>query len=306
MSRYALPSDPVATGGELMGRTWLCVMMTALVSQVPASSGDSALPQAKGSKREQLLETYFAEADRYAIYRDASRKERVDREREPVFVWTNVLGAGDEYGAVFVWTCRGRAELIGTFFSLPEAGQRKLCHEFHSLSLSTLDVSRSGSSPWVPEAAGIDLTPIAGAPAPASSAPRRLVQMRALAHDFTATTLDRNERRWELRLLPQPLYRYQSTDPDVLDGALFGFVNSAGTDPEALLVIEARKPSAAGDPIWQYALGRFTDLDLAIRHKGKDVFHVPLVPYDAARQDPKQRYHVFFDRFIPQIDDKAP
>ena len=43
--------------------------------------------------------------------------------------------------------------------------------------------------------------------------------------------------------LPQPLYRYESTDPDVLDGAVFGFVTSAGTDLEALVVIEARKPS---------------------------------------------------------------
>jgi hypothetical protein len=116
-----------------------------------------------------------------------------------VFNWTNVLGAGDEYGAVFVWTCRGRVEVVGTVFSFPEAGQRKLCHEFHSLSLSTLDVNRSGSNPWIPEAPGIGLAPIPGAPAPASSAPRRLIQMRALAHDFSASTKDSKERRWELR-----------------------------------------------------------------------------------------------------------
>jgi hypothetical protein len=59
---------------------------------------------------------------------------------------------------------------------------------------------------------------------------------------------DGQERRWELRLLPHPLYRYESTDPDVVDGALFAFVTSAGTDPEALLAIEARKPGPTDSP----------------------------------------------------------
>ena len=130
----------------------------------------------------------------------------------------------------------------------PRRDHASLYHEFHSLSLSVLDVSRSGSHTWTPEAPGIELTPIAEAPRPARSAPQRLVQMRALTHDFSASTKDDKERRWELRLLPQPLYRYKSTDPDVLDGALFAFVTSAGTDPEALLVLEARKPAADGRP----------------------------------------------------------
>jgi hypothetical protein len=291
--------------GELVRWIWLC-LLPVLMGQSPATKVDSRSQPAAPSKREQLMEIYSKDAASYTIYRDSSRKERVELQRDPVFNWTNVLGAGDEYGAVFVWTCRGRVEVVGTFFSFPEAGQRKLCHEFHSLSLSTLDVNRSGPKSWIPEAPGIEFTPISGAPAPASSAPRRLVQMRALAHDFSASTKDLKERRWELRLLPQPLSRYQSTDPDVLDGGVFAFVTSAGTDPEALLVVEARMPATGGTMIWHYAVGRFTDLNLWVRHKGKEIFFVPLVPYDAPRQDPKQRYHVFFERYIPPIEDKTP
>jgi hypothetical protein len=290
----------------MMARSWLILILLSLPGQSPGQKGDRASAQATPTKREQLMEIYSNDAAAYTIYRDASRKERVELQREPVFNWTNVLGAGDEYGAVFVWTCRGRVEVVGTVFSFPEHGQRKLCHEFHSLSLSTLDVNRSGSNPWIPEAPGIELTPLPGAPPPASSAPRRLVQMRALAHEFSASTKDLKERHWELRLLPQPLSRYQSTDPDVLDGAVFAFVTSAGTDPEAMLVVEARKPAAGGTTIWQYAIGRFTDLNLWVRHKGKEVFFVPLVPYDSRRQEPKHRYHVFFERYIPPIEDKTP
>ncbi len=110
------------------------------------------------------------------------------------------------------------------------------------------------------------------------------------------TSLPRPEttksRNWELRLLTQPLYRYKSTDPDVLDGALFAFVTSAGTDPEALLVLEARKTGATNAPVWHYAVARFTDLNLWVRHKGKEVFSAPLVPYGvtpARSQEPVPR-----------------
>ncbi len=105
--------------------------------------------------------------------------------------------------------------------------------------------------------------------------------MRALIRDFSASTQDHTARHLELRLLPQPLYRYESTDPDVLDGAVFAFVSS--TDPEALLVIEARKPAPADGPVWNYAICRFTDLSLSVQHKGKEVFTAPLIAYKFAR-----------------------
>jgi hypothetical protein len=282
-----------------MRRTWLLLIfiLPALLGQAPASKEDPASQQAARSKRERLLEIYTNDAAGYTIYHDASRKERVELQREPVYVWTNPVREGED-GVVFVWTCRGRAEVLGTFFSFPSSGQRKLCHEFHSLSLSVLDVSRTGPNTWTPEAPGIELTPIAGAPRPARSAPQRLAQMHELTHDFAASTKDNKVRSWELRLLPKPLYRYMSTDPVVLDGALFAFVTSAGTDPEALLVLEARKAAAMDAPVWHYAIARFTDLNLWVRHKGKEVYFAPLVPYGLTRQDPKNRYRVFSDRYI--------
>ncbi len=257
-----------------------------------------------GASAERLLEIYTNDAAGYTIYRDASRKERVELRREPVYVWTNPIRDGGQDGVVFVWTCRGRAEVLGTFFSFPATGPRKLCHEFHSLSLSVLDVHRVGAQTWTPEAPGIELMPVANAPEPARAAPQRSAQMRALTHDFSASTKDDKARGWELRLLPQPLYRYKSTDPDVLDGALFAFVTSAGTDPEALLVLETRKPADKDRPVWQFGVARFTDLDLWVRHKGKEVYTAPLVPYGLRQQDPKNRYRVFSDRFIPAVDEK--
>jgi hypothetical protein len=287
-----------------MRPTWLLLplILPALLGQTPAPRDDSATREAARIKRERLLEIYTKDAAEYTIFHDASRTERVELQREPVYVWTNPVRDGGQDGVVFVWTCRGKAEVLGTFFSFPATGERKLCHEFHSLSLSVLDVSRPGSNTWTPEAPGIESTPIADAPGPARSAPQRLAQMRALTHDFSASTRDAKERNWELRLLTQPLYRYKSTDPDVLDGALFAFVTSAGTDPEALLVLEARKTRATDAQVWHHAVARFTDLDLWVRHKGKEVFYAPLVPYGVTPQEPKNRYRVFSDRFIPPVE----
>jgi hypothetical protein len=291
-----------------MRRIWLLLfllILPSLLGQSPAPKDDSASREAARIKRERLLEIYTKDAAEYTIYHDASRKERVELQREPVYIWTNPVRDGGQDGVVFVWTRRGRAEVLGSFFSFPATGPRKLYHEFHSLSPSVLDVSRIGANTWTPEAPGIELSPIADTPDPGRSAPQRLAQMRALTHDFSASTKDDKERSWELRLLPQPLYRYKSTDPDVLDGALFAFVTSAGTDPEALLVIEARKAAATdAAPVWHYAVARFTDLDLWVRHKGKEVYYAPLVPYNLPQQDPKHRYRVFTDRDIPAVEDK--
>jgi hypothetical protein len=57
---------------------------------------------------------------------------------------------------------------------------------------------------------------------------------------------DNDGKPWELRLLPKPLYRYASRSQKVLDGALFAYVWTRGTDPEWLLLLEARDDGALG------------------------------------------------------------
>jgi hypothetical protein len=291
-----------------MGWIWLPLVLISVLGQAPVAKGDGGAQQAVRNKREHLLELYASEAAGYTIYRDANRQERVELRREPVYVWTNPIRDDGQDGAVFVWTCRGRAEVLGCIFSAPATGPRKLYHEFHSLSPAVLDVQRAGSHAknWTPLAPGIELATIALAPRPATSAPQRMAQMRVLTRDFSASTRDHQERRWELRMLSQPLYRYESTDPNVVDGALFSFVTSAGTDPEALLVLEARKTSGTDQQVWQYAVARFTDTELSVRHKGKEVFTAPLLPYNLPEQDPKHRYRVFHDRDIAAVEERAP
>jgi hypothetical protein len=269
-----------------------------------ALAGDD--PEAAKAQRERLYNLHLGDALEYTIYRDAARKEPLEFHKQPIYVWTNPVRAAQQDGLVFVWTSRGRAEAVGTIFSSTAGPMRGFAHEFHSLSMGTLYVDRRGrhDATWAPRGPGIELVPIEGAPAPAATAAQRLGQMRALARGFSATTRDASDNRYTLRLLSQPLYRYESTDPEVLDGALFAFVTSAGTDPEALLVIEARKPKGGTTPVWQRALGRFTDLELSVHYKGNEVFSAPLIRGNPLQMYPKQEYRIYADRLVP--DAPAP
>jgi hypothetical protein len=93
--------------------------------------------------------------------------------------------------------------------------------------------------------------------------------MRVLSREFRAF-LD-TKRQSELRLLTQPLYRYETQRSDLTDGALFAFVQT--TDPEVLLVIEARP--LEGKPTWHYGLARMSMVNLRARHKDRDIWQVP-------------------------------
>ena len=66
----------------------------------------------------------------------------------------------------------------------------------------------------------------------------------------------------KLRLLPNPLFRYKSESGAIVEGALFAFVT--GTDPEVLLLIEARQ----GDEglRWHVTCARQTAYELKVKY----------------------------------------
>jgi hypothetical protein len=103
--------------------------------------------------------------------------------------------------------------------------------------------------------------------------------MKSFAERFKVTMLglkaDQSDRE-EMRLLPKPIYRYKLDDrktvhPDLIDGALFAFVQ--GTDPEAVLLIEAIRQGSRTE--WQYAFGRATGAGLKARPGSSVVWTAP-------------------------------
>jgi hypothetical protein len=218
---------------------------------------------------------YVREAAAYEFSLDEEREQKLELQPRPVLTWTN---AENYMGSVFVWTYGGRPELIGCIGSHQnKPGISNVFHEFHSLSEQPLQPVKLAKNVWRPTKAGVEVLPLEDAPKPADTDKARLLQMRNVAREFQGSMKD-NQDVTELRLLTQPIYRYSAEKRDVLDGAIFAMVWK-GTDPEVLLMLEAR-PTAGGGHAWHYALARFNFRELWVKRKDKELWHLGV-----ARQD---------------------
>lgn len=203
-------------------------------------------------------------------------------EPNPILRWTNPA-TGRIYGEIYVWTAGGRPE---TVMSLYKAWQPAwgFAGEFHSLSQTNLIARRDQKVAWKYDRPGFELQEMSDTPAPAENAQRRLRQMRAMAADFSAVLFDRRRNpdgeRQALRLLINPAYRYAAPDGEAIDGAIFAFV--VGTDPEALLLIEARGKS--NEARWNYAFARLNCDELAAYYKEREVWRVARSVYERRDQ----------------------
>jgi hypothetical protein len=213
---------------------------------------------------------YQKEAESYSFSVESAPGKVLELRKEPVFEWVNPA-RGTTQGVLYVWLRDGRPAAIGCMFSYPHQtlNGRVVMHEMHALDREKLVVKRDSPNKWEPQA-GLERKELPGAPAPAATPAARLAQMRKLAAEFGGHEVDYGGKRWELRLQPTPLYRYPAAKAGVIDGALFALMSNAGTDPEVLLVIEAKEEN--GKLRWEYACGRFSDWDLHVTHREKEVF----------------------------------
>jgi hypothetical protein len=149
---------------------------------------------------------------------------------------------------------------------------------------------------WRPESAAANYRPLPDAPAVANSATKRLLQMKSLAARFAASdefkisSTDKETTRHELRLLPTPIYRYESA-VSAIDGAVFAFVH--GTDPELFLVLEH---TASEQPPWRYSLAPMTCWAVEAKLDGRIVWNVP---ERLGKSTPSDSYHVWIHQPRP-------
>ena len=123
--------------------------------------------------------------------------------------------------------------------------------------------------------------------------------MGDLARKFTAQVdMAGAGARSETRLLPQPIYRYEINDEKspIVDGAVFAFVYTAGTDPEVLLVLEARRADQGAR--WEYAAARFTNREAWLKYQDKDVWRVAPSPAGIFDGVTSKRFGAFMVRTI--------
>lgn len=203
--------------------------------------------------------------------------------------WANNT-RGSEDGATVLYIHGGRPIAAACVFPL----RGTINHEFDAIYGRNISARRKGDSDfvWRPGPPDVKPAPVADAPKPEASPAGRLRQVKSLAEQFQASMLGWDPRdgvREELRLLPRHLYRYElAKESDLLDGAAFAFVT--GTDPEALLLLEATKGDASA---WQYTFVRRTTAGLEAKHRDKVVWTAEPRPDGS---NPEKLHYILFSR----------
>jgi hypothetical protein len=249
------------------------------------------------SLAKKMLPVYVREAAGYSMAVESDPKQELEFKKQPVFEWSNPTRNGVQQGVLFLWLRDGRPAALACIFSHPhdKLPGRKINHELHALDAEKLLVKRDEYNQWKPQA-GLARSELPDAGAPAAPPAARLVQMRRLAQQFTGHEIDQQRKRWELRLLPTPLYRYPAAKAGVIDGALFALTSEAGTDPEVLLLLEAREHG--GELRWEYVCCRFSDLELHVYRKGKEVWSRIPSETDRFTHDPLHLYRLYPEKVV--------
>jgi len=267
-----------------MRRDRLLVAMIAAGAFLPLVCVEAEEPPSKEFS-EHARETAAA----YKGFAGANKERELKFVDKAILRWTNPLGGRKAHGEVFLWIDRGRPAAALSLYEFVEdkTGTLRQHHEFCSLTDQPLDFA--GAVDWSPAEPGVELVPFAEDVLPADSARQRLKQMRDLAGQFTAEKTTREGATRDLRLLPQPVYRYEPTDDKVSDGGLFALVEH--TDPEMFLILESRGTDMGTR--WHFAFTRMTSVGLKAHLNGKLVWEGPVLPWRDALSRKDKPYTAF-------------
>jgi hypothetical protein len=252
---------------------------------------DSGKNKNEEAQREEQAKKVQRSAAQYTISPADDRKKPFNFHETPVMKWGNPIG-GAKDGAIFIWSDRHRPQAICKLFS--HDGER-FTHEWVSLAEGPIVAERGGVVAWNPSEAGVTFREFPDAPKPGDNAATRLRQMKSLAEKINATVtrLAKDSTPTKLRLLIQPLFRFETGDKqECPDGALFGFAE--GTDPAGLLMLETRR-TKDGDR-WHYAFTKISTFAIAAELGGKEIYSVSKYNF---QQDPKETFLALPRQAVP-------
>ncbi|NQT12709.1 MAG: hypothetical protein HQ582_08170 [Planctomycetes bacterium] len=252
----------------------LCVIAASIaaaeVENQPEVDAPAPIDKARSDDMNRLVRGYVL----YEVKED-NTKSRLDFREGSLLRWSNPV-SGVKPGDVFLWTRDGRPAAILKMFFHPRVGWFQ---NFHSMSPTRISaVQQDGTTIWRPRKSGIEMAGIPEAPPPATSPRLRLLQMRDVLRQVSVRDEFREKSEWVLRLFSEPLYRYGNPQSDVLDGAIFAFVQ--GTNPEVIVLLEARRVDQTEEEYqWCSAFCALTSYRVRALYQDKPVWSVG-VRYD--------------------------
>ena len=188
--------------------------------------------------------------------------------KEPTALELEQSGAKVWARFFFIWLDGKHPAVVGSIFTYQHNNKVFRRHELISLSGEPLVARLDGQEVWKPKPASIEGTLVAEDLIPATTAPRRLTQMRTIARELAGRHISADGKVSELRLLPQPLFRYDAPEAGIIDGAIFTL--SVATDPEILVVLEARSIDSVSN--WYIVPFRSHFDALELSYKGKQIW----------------------------------
>lgn len=275
-------------------REFVCLVVSSVFFVAAIDSTCVGDESAADARIGEALQVTTDAAKLYEIELRGEPPERLDFGLDSVLRWSNPE-AGEVYGNVFLWTRHGRPEVVGSFLQWYSPFTHG-SHEFQSLSTKPLEATRGETTVWTTDQAGVVFAPVPNRLEVAETAAIRMRQARTIARGFRVRKTDRGGNASELRLLAHPLARYGNDDSEVLDGALFVFVQ--GTDPEVFLLIEARTENDQWQ--WQYALAQMNSVQFKATYRDQEVWQTDIWPW-AKVQSGRETYTSFgpFERGQP-------
>jgi hypothetical protein len=252
---------------------WFAVIL-AFLAECSASSTQSWAQEPINSNddeaRKVRLEFMKEFRTEFKLFGNDRPEEPLAALDEPLVRWTNPIRNSFSDGALFLWLDGKRPVATAT---VSIRGSGGVWFESASLSPGALRCLRRDGLFWNPQSAGSAEQRLMDAPVPAATGASRLVQMRRLSEQFSIRMEPLNEQPSQLRLMPQPIYRYEDNAAGVVDGAVFAFAE--GTDPEALLLLEAVRTPEAEAANWQYTLAKMTSRRIVARRNDEVIWSAP-------------------------------
>lgn len=218
--------------------------------------------------------------------------------------WNNP-GRSTEQGVLMVWLDEGMPMVLASLFTYDWLGT-KTKHEFISLASTGLEVELGGEVAWTPSRPGVKWIPFEGKGGAGrasvglagNSKGRRMTQMRSIARRFEVRLKNPETNNVApLRLMSQPVFRFESKKHNTLDGAIFSFC--VATDPEAFLLMRANEERK-----WEFAFVQSIDWEVSAWLSKKKVWsvervvghHNNLIGNPLFISDPYVSFHLTSDR----------
>src|SRR5262245_2195517 len=192
------------------------------------------------------MRTYAADTRITVQEKGDEKEQRAELVPSPVFRYSDEERLIPD-ATLWVWTRNARPVAFQKVEGNNQGAPKwTIC--FASLSEGLIKVVWQSGREYAARTPGVTFKPFPKAEAPTATARARTVQLRALKERFTGRlgVNDDGTGGAETRTMAKPLFEYVDPQSKLPLGAIFG-MSSTGTNPDLLLLIEARA-DAEGNP----------------------------------------------------------